>query len=223
MKTPETAKALREVILVRKTKEGKKGVPVLLVTEDTFHAVFAKASDLRLEKGRFLGLVNTELIVGLLNPIFVVILTPLVVAFFAWLLRRKREVTTARKIFIGLMLTTFSLALMAWACYVGGDGKQKLSALWLVVYYLVITFGELCLSPMGLSLVTKLSPKRLGGLMMGGWFLATAIGSKLSGFISEYPPTTFMFLVLAGVTFVVALFILALLPWLDRTIKKYAG
>jgi POT family proton-dependent oligopeptide transporter len=95
--------------------------------------------------------------------------------------------------------------------------------MWLIIYYLVITFGELCLSPMGLSLVTKLAPKRYVGLMMGGWFLATAVGNKLSGFISGLSPTAIMFVVLAGATLVVALFILVLLPKLDRAIKQYGG
>ena len=95
--------------------------------------------------------------------------------------------------------------------------------MWLVVYYLVITVGELCLSPMGLSLVTKLSPKRLVGLMMGGWFLSTSIGNKLSGFISGLPPTTQMFVILAVSILGVAAFLYALLPKLDRAIMKYGA
>jgi POT family proton-dependent oligopeptide transporter len=83
--------------------------------------------------------------------------------------------------------------------------------------------GELCLSPMGLSLVTKLSPKRLVGLMMGGWFVSTAIGNKLSGFISGLPASTAMFVILAGVMFLLALFILILLPMLNRAIQKYGA
>jgi POT family proton-dependent oligopeptide transporter len=91
------------------------------------------------------------------------------------------------------------------------------------VYYIIITFGELCLSPMGLSLVTKLAPKRLVGLMMGGWFLATAIGNKMSGFISGLEPSTMMFLILAGAILGVAGFIYVLLPRLDAAIKQYGA
>lgn len=218
---PETAKALREVVLVREM-EGET-FPVLLVTEETTQGVYRKASEARMEKDGFLGLINAELIVGLLNPIFVVALAPLVVAFFMWRVRRGREISTARKIFYGLIITTISLAIMAWGAYVGGDGEDKVSVMWLVIYYLIITVGELCLSPMGLSLVTKLSPKRLVGLMMGGWFLATSIGNKLAGFISGLQPTALMFLILAGVILVVALFIFVLLPKLDRAIKKYGA
>ncbi|MHC4945374.1 MAG: peptide MFS transporter [Planctomycetota bacterium] len=218
---PETASSLREVVLLREM-EGQT-FPVLLVTKSTLDEVYEKASDTRLDKGKFLGLVNAELIVGLLNPVFVVALTPLVVAFFAFMVRRKREVSTARKIFYGMVMTTISLAVMAWGAYVGGDGESKVSVWWLVYYYLIITVGELCLSPMGLSLVTKLAPKRLVGLMMGGWFLSTSVGNKLAGFISGLPSTTLMFLILGGAILLVALFIFILLPRLDSAIKKYGA
>ncbi len=215
----ETFTPIREVLLIRQKEENV--FPVILVTDAIFNSVYKKAGTARMEEGKFLGLVNTELIVGLLNPVFVVVMTPLLVAFFAWFVRRKREISTARKIFIGLILTTIALAVMAFGTYVGGDGESKVSVMWLVYYYLIITFGELCLSPMGLSLVTQLSPKRLVGMMMGGWFVSTAIGSKLSGVISGMPATAVLFLVLGGITFLVALFIFILLPRLDRAIKKY--
>jgi POT family proton-dependent oligopeptide transporter len=62
---------------------------------------------------------------------------------------------------------------------------DKASAWWLFFSYGVITFGELCLSPMGLSLVSKLSPPRFTALLMGGWFLSTAIGNKFAGIMSH--------------------------------------
>jgi len=218
---PETAQPLRKVVLMQET-EGQS-FPVLLVTEETFEKTYQKASTSRMARGKFLGLVNAELIVGLINPVFVVLLTPLVMAFFAWRLSRNRGVSTARKIFYGMLITTVSLAIMAWGAYVGEDGESKVSVMWLVYYYLIITVGELCLSPMGLSLVTKLSPKRFVGLMMGGWFLSVAIGNKLSGFISGLPATTLMFLILAGAIFLVAVFLFLLLPRLDTAIKKYGA
>ena len=92
--------------------------------------------------------------------------------------------------------------------------------------YFVITIGELCLSPMGLSLVTKLSPKRLTGLMMGGWFCATAFGNKLSGFLGEIQgkmqPSSF-FLMLAGAALAVALVLRLALPRLEETMKRYGA
>jgi dipeptide/tripeptide permease len=218
---PETVTPLRKVLLIRQV--GEMSFPIVLVTEEMFDKVYKKAGDARLEEGKFVGLVNSELFIGVLNPIFVVLMTPVVVAFFAWLVRRRRGVSTARKIFIGLILTTISLVVMALGTYLGGDGESKVHWIWLVYYFLIITFGELCLSPMGLSLVTQLSPKRLVGMMMGGWFVSTAIGSKLSGFISGMTATTLMFLILGGITFLVALFIFVLLPRLDAAIKKYGA
>ncbi len=163
------------------------------------------------------------MITGLLNPVFVVILTPLVVMFFAWRSRKGKPVTTAKKIFYGMVITAASLLVVVIGAKLGHDGAIKTSVIWLVIYYLVITVGELCLSPMGLSLVTKLAPKRLVGLMMGGWFLATSIGNKLSGFISGLEPSAQMFTILAVAILGVAAFIYALLPRLDSAIKKYGA
>jgi len=219
--TPKTATALRETIFL--TNVDDKIVPALLVSAATYASVYAHAGDARLEPEKFLGLVNAEMITALFNPIFVVLLTPVVVFIFGRLAMRGMEVTTARKIFIGMILTTVSLLIMVWSAKVGGNGAIKVSVMWLIIYYLVITFGELCLSPMGLSLVTKLAPKRYVGLMMGGWFLSTSVGNKLSGFISGLPPTAMMFFVLAMSTLLVALFIFVLLPRLDKAIKQYGG
>ncbi len=218
---PETAAPLRDVLFVREM-DGDS-FPVLFVTQETFDSVYKKASSERLEKGWFTNLLNAELITGFLNPVLVVVLTPVVVSFFAWRVRRKKPIGTAHKILYGMIITFLSLLIMAAAANAGGDGEDKVSLGWLLSFYVVITTGELCLSPMGLSLVTKLAPKRLVGLMMGGWFLATAIGNKLAGFISGLEPTTKMFIILALAPLAVALMILLVLPMLDRAIKKYAA
>ena len=220
---PETTESTGKVLFVRELA-GER-IPLVLVTEKIKKAVYAKAGPdtERITPGEFLPLVNAELITGTFNPIFVVVLTPLVVLFFGWLLARGRPVSTARKIFLGMILTTISMVIMIVATVLGGNGEDKVSVLWLFFTFMIITLGELCLSPMGLSLVTKLSPKRLVGLMMGGWFLATAIGNKLSGFISGLEPTTMIFVVLAIATLGVAGFIFALLPKLDAAIKKYGA
>jgi POT family proton-dependent oligopeptide transporter len=218
---PETAKPIKSVALIREI-DGIQ-VPLIPVSDEAFKAVYTNAGKERLPPGEMVGLVNAEMITALFNPVFVVLLTPLVVAFFAWRLRRKKEVSTARKIFYGMVITTIALCIMAAGVYFSNDGEDKMSAMWIIVFYGVITFGELCLSPMGLSLVTKLAPKRLVGLMMGGWFLSTAIGNKMSGFISGLEPTTRIFLILAGLILLVAGFIFLLLPKLDKAIKKYGA
>jgi len=220
---PDTATASREVILGRFL--GGRNVPVILVTQETFDSVYrlTDGTTPTLEPGSYVRLVNAEMITGLLNPVFVVALTPVVVWFFGMLAARGREVSTARKIFYGMVITTASILIVALGAHMGEDGAIKTSMMWLVIYYLVITAGELCLSPMGLSLVTKLSPKRLVGLMMGGWFLSTSIGNKLAGFISGLEPSTMMFIVLAAAILLVAGFIYVLLPKLDAAIKQYGA
>jgi dipeptide/tripeptide permease len=221
--SPENATASRRVTLGRYL--GGRNVAVLLVTQETFDSVYrlADESTPNLEPGTYVRLVNAEMITGLLNPVFVVALTPVVVWFFAMLAARGREVSTARKIFYGMVITTISILVMALGAHLGEDGAIKTSMMWLVIYYLIITTGELCLSPMGLSLVTKLSPKRLVGLMMGGWFLSTSIGNKLAGFISGLEPSTMMFIILAAAILGVAGFIYLLLPKLDAAIKQYGA
>jgi POT family proton-dependent oligopeptide transporter len=214
---------LRKVSLLREI-DGKT-VPLLPVSKESYDKVYKKASDARLAPGEYLRIVSPEVYQSW-NPIFVVLFTPLVVWFFVQLLRKGKEVSTARKIFYGMLLTTAAMLVMACAGYASDGGKHKVWGLWLVTAYAVVTIGELCLSPMSLSLVTKLSPRRLVGIMMGGWFVATSFGNKLSGFFGEIQndlkPMVF-FLILAACAFAVAMFIYFLLPRLDKAIKQYSA
>ncbi|RZJ66711.1 MAG: MFS transporter [Flavobacterium sp.] len=120
-----------------------------------------------------------------INPGWVIILTPLVIAFFTFLRGRGKEPTTPTKIAFGLLISALSVLVMVAAVKAGGNGSEKVSVWWLVANYGVITIGELFLSPMGLSVVSKLSPVNITSLMMGGWFLATSIGNKLSGVLAS--------------------------------------
>ncbi|MCA8955961.1 MAG: peptide MFS transporter [Planctomycetes bacterium] len=214
-------KPTSKVVFLRQI--GGKDVPVYLVTKSVFDKVYAKASAERLPPGEFLRVVSPEVYQSW-NPIFVVLLTPLVVMFFAARVRRGAPISTARKIFYGMLLTSTAMAVMAVAGGLTEGGATKVSGMWLVGAYAVITIGELCLSPMSLSLVTKLAPARLVGLMMGGWFVATAFGNKLSGFLGQIQgkmaPSNF-FLLLTGCAMAVALFIFALLGRLEKAIERY--
>jgi proton-dependent oligopeptide transporter, POT family len=135
-------------------------------------------------KGQSITLVNSEMFQSI-NPFFVVALTPLIILFFAFLRRRGKEPTTATKIAYGLLVSALSTLVMIGAVYYTSNGMHKASAWWLIASYGVVTIGELCLSPMGLSMVSKLAPVRLTALMMGGWQLATSMGNKLSGVLSK--------------------------------------
>lgn len=134
--------------------------------------------------GGKIEVLNTEIFQSI-NPFFVITLTPLIIAVFAFMRKRGKEPTTASKIALGLLISTLSTLVMVAAVYYSGNGADKASAWWLVSAYGVVTIGELLLSPMGLSMVSKLSPVRLTALMMGGWYLSTSIGNKLSGVLAK--------------------------------------
>ena len=99
--------------------------------------------------------------------------------------------------------------------------------IWLIGSYGIITIGELCLSPMALSLVSKLSPPRLTALMMGGWFLSTSIGNKMSGVLASmwdgYEHKANFFWVNFGLALATALVILFMLKWLNKIVKEHGA
>jgi POT family proton-dependent oligopeptide transporter len=160
-----------------------------------------------------------------INPFFVIILTPLIVAFFSFMRRRRKEPSTPGKIALGMLVSALSWLVMVTAAIVSGNGMEKASVAWLFGVYGVITVGELCLSPMGLSLVSKLAPRRIAALMMGGWFLSTAIGNKLAGVLSGmwdlFEKKSNFFLTNALLTAGAFLIILMLLPWLKRVYNEH--
>lgn len=159
-----------------------------------------------------------------INPFWVIALTPLVVAFFTWLRRKGKEPSTPTKIAFGLLISALSVLVMIAAVKTGNNGTEKVSVWWLVASYGVITIGELFLSPMGLSLVSKLSPVRITSLMMGGWFLSTSIGNKLSGILSskwdQYDDKGSYFWLNFILLFGAAVFLFVILKWLNRVMKE---
>ncbi|MBS1760266.1 MAG: peptide MFS transporter [Bacteroidetes bacterium] len=159
-----------------------------------------------------------------INPFWVIVLTPLVVAFFTWLRKRKKEPSTPTKIAFGLLISALSVLVMIAAVKAGNNGTEKVSVWWLIGSYGVVTIGELFLSPMGLSLVSKLSPVRITSLMMGGWFLSTSIGNKLSGILASqwdhYEDKTDYFWLNFILLSAAALFLFLLLKWLNKIMKS---
>lgn len=159
-----------------------------------------------------------------INPFWVIVLTPLVVAFFTWLRRKGKEPSTPTKIAFGLLLSALSVLVMVAAVKISSNGIEKVSVWWLIASYGVITIGELFLSPMGLSLVSKLSPVRITSLMMGGWFLSTSIGNKLSGILAskwdEYDNKANYFWLNFILLFAAAILLFAMLKWLNRVMKE---
>jgi POT family proton-dependent oligopeptide transporter len=159
----------------------------------------------------------TGVISNAINPGWILVLTFPLVWFWGRLDRRGMEPSTPTKMAIGMCLTGLSFFIMYFAGKAGGD-VGKVSPWWLICAYGVLTLGELMLSPMGLSLVSKVAPVRLRGVMMGGWFLATAIGNKLTAigvYWDRWPHSTF-FAVLGGMALFMSLVLFLLLKPLKR-------
>jgi POT family proton-dependent oligopeptide transporter len=120
------------------------------------------------------------------NPVAIVCLAPLIALAWGWLDKRRIEPSIPRKFGLGLIGNALGFAVLMYALS-GLVGDNGMIPLWtLVLCYVLQTAGELCLSPIGLSMVTKLAPVRLVGLGMGGWFLSTAIGNNLAGLFAAH-------------------------------------
>ncbi len=174
-------------------------------------------------EGSDMKLYSTELYQSI-NPFWVVMLTPVVVGFFGWMASRKREPSTPTKIAIGLVITALSALVMVGAVSATHDLTGKAGSWWLIASYGVITVGELCLSPMGLSLVSKLSPPRITALMMGGFFLAISVGNKLSGMLSslweEMDDKRNFFYLNFALVMAAAIVLIMMLKWLNSVMKE---
>jgi POT family proton-dependent oligopeptide transporter len=116
------------------------------------------------------------------TPLFVIALAP--IFSLIWVRWGDRQPSSPAKFTFGLLFIGLAYLLMIPACYLTASGK--ISPLWLVSLYFLEVMGEMCLSPVGLSTVTKLSPAKLVGIMMGVWFLASSFGSKLAGYLSGF-------------------------------------
>lgn len=151
------------------------------------------------------------------NSIFVITLAPV----FAWLWVRlgHKQPSSPAKFTIALAVLACSFLLMVPAAQLTAQGK--VSPFWIVGLFLIQTMGELCISPVGLSTMTRLAPAHLTGLVMGIWFLAAALGNKLAGiFAGEFKPDpqhlSSFFLTQAAFVGAAALVLLALVPWMKR-------
>lgn len=126
------------------------------------------------------------------NPFFVVALTPVSLAIFGYLAKKKKEPSAPRKIGMGMLIAACGFLILAIGSLglptpdaLAADSKLQVlvSPNWLISTYLVLTFAELLLSPMGISFVSKVAPPKYKGAMMGGWFVATAIGNYMVAII----------------------------------------
>ncbi|MDD4819759.1 MAG: peptide MFS transporter [Flavobacteriales bacterium] len=164
------------------------------------------------------------------NPFYVVALTPVSMAIFGALAKRGKEPSAPRKIAYGMLVASIGFAIMAFGSLgLLTPDQQKIateagdasfvSANWLISTYLVLTFAELLLSPMGISFVSKVAPPKLKGMMMGCWFVATAIGNVLvsvGGFLWGNIPLWIVWSVFIVLCLISALFIFSLMKKLEK-------
>jgi POT family proton-dependent oligopeptide transporter len=116
------------------------------------------------------------------NSVFVIAFSALVGLVWVWMAKKKIEPNTLIKFGLGFLFLALAFYVFyATKFFAGSDGKTSLDIFTLA--YLIITFGELCLSPIGLSIMTKLAPRHLWGVMMGMWFLASAYGQYVAGIL----------------------------------------
>ena len=172
-------------------------------------------------------LANTELFQSI-NPLFIIVLTLILVPLFSYLRKRNKEPTTATKFGMALFISGLSALVMVFAIMsVSSVYLQKTSPYWLWGTYFVFTISELLLSPIGLSLVSKLAPARLTALLMGGWFLSTAIGGKLAGvmtsFWDDFTDKKVFFLILVIAAFIGGILIFSRLKSLNSIVKDKTG
>jgi POT family proton-dependent oligopeptide transporter len=164
------------------------------------------------------------------NPCFVVALTPVSLAIFGYLAKKGKEPSAPRKIAYGMLVAAIAYTVMS----IGSKGLPTPDALsagavpnlvspnWLISTYLILTFGELLLSPIGISFVSKVAPPKYKGAMMGCWFVATAIGNQLVGIIGYIwggIPLWSVWLVLVALCVISALFMFVMMKRLEKVAK----
>ena len=207
----------------------------LIATQSIFWALFEQqaASLTLLADQQFdrtvLGINVLASQVQLLNPLFIVLLAPLMAWLWMRLSKNNIEPSTPAKFAIAMVLIGLGYVIFSWGLSLeSGNGRNFL---WLVLIYLFLTLAELCLSPVGLSMVTKLSTTRIVGMLMGTWFLFSAMGNYVAGWISSLTGSTAkgatngaldvvatisVYQTIGLVSIAVGLFIFALTPLLKR-------
>ncbi|MDR1585802.1 MAG: peptide MFS transporter [Prevotellaceae bacterium] len=165
------------------------------------------------------------------NPFFVVCLTPFSMAIFAYLAKKKKEPSTPFKIGLGMLVAAAGFMILAFASFgltspadlKAGAETALVSPNWLISTYLILTFGELLLSPMGISFVSKVAPPKYKGMMMGCWFAATAIGnylvSVIAGIWETGMPLWLIWGILVVLCLISAVFIFSILKRLNNATK----
>jgi len=157
------------------------------------------------------------------NPFIIFAMAPVLNIFWAWQAKRQAEPSSVVKMGLGCLLLGFSYVIMIIVSAGTGPDEQR-SVLWLLSTTFVLTLGELYLSPVGLSFVTKVAPVRMASMMMGVWYLSSFFGNYLTGFLGtfwEKIPRISFFLLLTIMGVLAGLAILALSRPINRIVAKH--
>lgn len=177
-------------------------------------------------EGQDLKLISTEIYQSV-NPFWIIVLTPVIIAFFGWMKARRRELSTPSKFAWGTLIAGLSSVVMVAACLSTDIYLNKVSSWWIVSSYGVFTISELFVSPVGLSLVSKVAPRRLTALMMGGWFITTSLGGKISGILAgfwdEFDNKAVFFAISAVAAIVACFLLLPLTKRLNTVVEEAAA
>ena len=154
-----------------------------------------------------------------INPLIIILLGPLIANFWLKIDNSDHKINTSQKMGIGLILLSAGFFLIM---YVNNSSDSSISLWWLVGVYFLHTLGELCLSPIGLSMVTKVSPKKIASLMMGCWFLSAAIANysagKLPSILQKSNLDLFTFLTIMSLT--AGIILISIAPFMEKLVKK---
>jgi POT family proton-dependent oligopeptide transporter len=172
-------------------------------------------------------LISTEIFQSV-NPFFIVVFTILIAIWlFGWLRSMNKEPSTPMKVALGMFIAGFSSLLMMAAAMSTNIYENKTSMWWLIGTYAVFTIGELLISPIGLSMVSKLSPVRITALMMGAWFLVNSIAGKVAGlmatFWDDFTNKANYFMILFVAAMISGLVMLTLVKRIRKVVREKMG
>ncbi|WP_199611256.1 peptide MFS transporter [Flocculibacter collagenilyticus] len=184
-------KELKEAALSQEEKDRTKVILIMSIFSIIFWVGFEQAGGLfniyasQFTDRDFMGFEVPATWFQSLNAMFIILLAPVVASI--WVKMGSKEPTSPVKFALAMIFLSLGFFVMVWATMVqGGDTSVKVSMLFLVFAYLFHTLGELCLSPIGLSMVSKLAPLKFTSLLMGVWFLFTALANKVAGFVGSF-------------------------------------
>lgn len=166
----------------------------------------------------FLGFIIPASFFQSINPLIIILIGPMIANFWLRVDRSKSNINTPQKMGLGLLLLAGGFFLIT---LVNNSSDSSISLWWLVGVYFLHTLGELCLSPIGLSMVSKVSPKKIASLMMGFWFLSSAVANfmagKLPGILQANNLDLFSFLMVTSL--VAGLLLLLISTFMERLVK----